>query len=154
MTIYKHLVISYLIFLSLSACLRVETRGDLEEFQIVRDNTLFMSYQVEIASSESERKHGLMYRKIMPPNQGMLLDYKRAAKMAIWMKNTFIPLDIIFINMQGKITKIHEDAVPHSTERIPSEGKVRAVLEINAGQVKEHGIKVGDEIRHRYFGNL
>jgi uncharacterized protein len=153
MTINKLVVILSLILLCLFACLRLETKANVEEFQIVRDNTSFMSYQVEIASSESTRKRGLMYRKIMLPNHGMLLDYKRAAKMAIWMKNTYIPLDIIFIDMQGEITKIHEGAVPHSTERIASGGKIRAVLEINAGQVEEHGIKVGDEIRHRYFDN-
>jgi uncharacterized protein len=153
MTIKKYVVISYLIFLCLSACLRLETKGEVDEFQIVRDNTTFVSYQVEIASSESARQRGLMYRRIMLANEGMLLDYKRPAKMAIWMKNTFIPLDIIFINMQGEITKIHEGAVPHSTERIPSDGKVRAVLEINAGQVQEHGITVGDKIHHRYFNN-
>ncbi len=131
----------------------VETKLKREEFQIFDGNTLKVAYQVEIAESKSSRKRGLMYRKSMASNYGMLLYYKRPANMAIWMKNTYIPLDIIFIDINGVILKIHEGAVPHSTKRIESDSRVRAVLEVNAGQIMEFGIKPGDQVRLPSFNN-
>ncbi|MBT4888300.1 MAG: DUF192 domain-containing protein [Gammaproteobacteria bacterium] len=151
MTLKHQFLIVWLISLYLSGCVIVETKLKREEFQIFDGDTLKVAYQVEIAESNSARKRGLMYRKSMASNQGMLLDYKRPANMAIWMKNTYIPLDIIFIDINGVILKIHERAVPHSTKRIESDSRVRAVLEVNAGQIAEFDIKPGDQVRHPSF---
>lgn len=153
MTLKHQFLIVWLISFCLSACVITETKPRLEEFHIIDGETLKVAYQVEIAESESSRKRGLMYRKSMPMNQGMLLDYKRPASTAIWMKNTYIPLDIIFIDIYGMIVKLHEGATPHSMRRIESGGKVRAVLEINAGQISLHGIKTGDRVQHPSFGH-
>jgi uncharacterized protein len=151
MTLKHQFLIVWLISLYLSGCVMVETKLKREEFQIFDGDTLKVAYQVEIAESKSSRKRGLMYRESMASNQGMLLDYKRPANMAIWMKNTYIPLDIIFIDINGVILKIHEGAVPHSTKRIESDSRVRAVLEVNAGQIVEFGIKPGDQVKHPSF---
>ena len=151
MTAKQQFIILCLISLCFSACVVTETKRKLEEIQIVEGAIDKVSYQVENVVSKSSRKRGLMYRKSMDPNQGMLLDYKRSGKMAIWMKNTYISLDIIFIDANGVIVKLHEGAEPLSTKRIESESRVRAVLEVNAGQIREHGIKVGDQVRHSSF---
>lgn len=132
--------------LLLVACIPVQTTLDSREFRIHGSGTDKAVYRVEIARTESARRRGLMFREILPADQGMLLSYKRPGIMAIWMKNTSIPLDILFIDEDDEIVKIHEDAVPHSTQRILSVVPVISVLELNAGQVRTHGIKVGDRM--------
>jgi hypothetical protein len=108
-------------------------------------------YEIEIADTDAERRKGLMYRQDMPTNRGMLLDFGKPEKVSIWMKNTLIPLDIIYIDDDGIIAKIVPDTVPHSTALMPSEGKIRAVLEVNAGQCAYHDIRIGDRVLHRAF---
>jgi uncharacterized membrane protein (UPF0127 family) len=154
MTLKYQIIILYLLCICFTACVIVETEPELHEFHIVDGKTEKTSNLVEIAATSSTRKSGLMYRKILESNHGMLLDYKRAVNTAIWMKNTYIPLDIIFIDINGVIVKIHEGAEPHSIKTIESEGKVRAVLEINAGQVRQHNIRPGDQVLHSSFNNI
>ena len=137
----------------LSACTGAETKRELHLLEIVGNGSVKVSYQVEIADTTDKRLRGLMYRKELPVNQGMLLDYDIPGERSIWMKNTYVPLDIIFVDTDGVIVKIHEGAVPLSLKSIGSEVKVKAVLEINAGQVKEHAIQVGDRVNHPTFGN-
>jgi len=139
--------------LYLLACTHPEMKQKLHEISILDGTIEIVSYQVEVAKNNSSRKRGLMYREVLPANQGMLLDYRHSGKMAIWMKNTYIPLDILFINSSGIIVKIHEGAEPLSTRRIESGAEVRAVLEINAGQVRENEIKVGNRVKHISFQN-
>lgn len=110
-----------------------------------------INYQIEIADTDETRRRGLMYRMEMPTNQGMLLDFGSAQKVAIWMKNTYLPLDIIFIDAAGIISKIVPDAVPYSTATMNSDSRVRAVLEVNAGQADYHGINAGDHVLHHTF---
>lgn len=131
----------------MSACTIAETRPEIREFTIYNENTARVSYQVEIADSDSSRRRGLMFRESLPANSAMLLKYNSPRKVAIWMKNTYVPLDLLFIDKKGLIVKIHKGAVPLSTESIHSEQRVQAVLEINAGQVDEHSIQVGDQLR-------
>ena len=119
----------------------------MKEFTIFGDESPRVSYMVEIAGEDWSRRRGLMYRKELPPNQAMLLKYNSSRKVAIWMKNTYIPLDLLFIDEHGKIVKIHRGAVPLSTESILSEQAVESVLEINAGQADEFLIQVGDIFR-------
>lgn len=87
----------------------------------------------------------------MPAVHGMLFDFKKQRQVSIWMKNTYIPLDIIFINDAGIITKIINHAEPESTKLMSSDTDIRAVLELNAGQALENKINVGDQVRHEIF---
>lgn len=108
-------------------------------------------FKVEVVREEKERNRGLMYRKHLADNRGMLFDYDPAQDVAFWMKNTYIPLDIIFIGADGKIITIAANTTPLSLDRIPSNGVARGVLEINGGFAEKLGIKVGDRVRHAVF---
>ncbi|MBF8269175.1 MAG: DUF192 protein [Gammaproteobacteria bacterium] len=145
----------FLIFIFLAGMLGcseiVRAESALEPLTIRTAAGKEISYQVEIADTNDSRRRGLMYRMEMPTNQGMLLDFGSAQKVAIWMKNTYLALDIIYIDAAGIITRIVPDAVPHSTALMPSDNKVRAVLEVNAGQADYHGISIGDRVLHHAF---
>ena len=107
-----------------------------------------VDYQVEVADNNRLRRLGLMHRRSLPENQGMLLLFAQPQRASIWMKNTFIPLDLLYIDDQGRIVKIVENAIPRSTGAMRSNGKVKAVLELNAGQVSKWGLAVGDRVSH------
>ncbi len=108
-----------------------------------------LNYRVEVADTDRLKSIGLMYRASMPEHQGMLLLNEKPQRMNIWMKNTFIPLDIIYIDRNGYIVKIVENARTESTTVMPSGGKVKAVLELNAGQVQRQEIAVGDRVTYQ-----
>jgi uncharacterized protein len=108
-------------------------------------------FDVEVVREESARNRGLMFRHSMPAGAGMLFDYDPPQEIAFWMKNTYIPLDIIFIGADGRIIAIAAKTTPLSLERIPSGGAARAVLEINGGLSAKRGIEVGDRVRHTLF---
>ena len=108
-----------------------------------------LNYRVEVADTDRLKSIGLMYRASMPEHQGMLLLNEKPQRMNIWMKNTFIPLDIIYIDRNGHIVKIVENARTESTTVMPSDGKVKAVLELNAGQVQRQEIAVGDRVTYQ-----
>ncbi len=111
-------------------------------------------FDIELALNEAERSRGLMYRKQLGPYEGMLFDFHREAPVSFWMKNTLIPLDMVFIAADGAVRHVHANAVPLSTESIPSRFPVRGVLEINGGSARLLGIKPGDTVRHEIFGNV
>ena len=108
-------------------------------------------FQVEIADTDASRAQGLMFRKNLAPNKGMLFDFKRPQETAFWMKNTLIPLDILYIAADGRIVSIARNAVPHSEVPIPSGGVVLGVLEIAGGRAAQLGIYPGDRVKHRIF---
>ena len=108
-----------------------------------------LNYRIEVADTNRLKSIGLMYRSSMPEGQGMLLLNEKPQRMNIWMKNTFIPLDIIYIDSNGHIVKIVENARTESTTVMPSDGKVKAVLELNAGQVRQKNIAVGDSVTYQ-----
>lgn len=110
-----------------------------------------VAFKVEIAVSADERAKGLMYRTELAPDAGMLFDFHTDQQVYMWMKNTYIPLDMVFIRADGRIARIAADTTPLSTETISSGGPVRAVLELPAGTAKARGIAVGDKVRHRIF---
>lgn len=110
-----------------------------------------LNYRVEVADTARLKSIGLMYRTSMPADQGMLLLNKKPQRMNIWMKNTFLPLDIIYIDRDGYIVKIVENARTESTSVMPSDGKVMAVLELNAGQVRQKSIAVGDSVTYQVY---
>lgn len=110
-----------------------------------------VSFQVEIADDEAERQQGLMYRTSLAPDRGMLFQFDRAAPRAFWMKNTYIPLDIIYIGADGRIVSIAAMAEPFNEAPIPSKAPASGVLEIYGGRAAELGIAVGDRVHHRIF---
>jgi uncharacterized membrane protein (UPF0127 family) len=112
-----------------------------------------IKFDVELALNDAERSRGLMYREKLGPYDGMLFDFYQDAPVSFWMKNTLIPLDMVFIAGDGTIKHVHANAVPLSTEAIPSQFPVRAVLEINGGSARLLGIKPGDKVKHPIFGN-
>jgi uncharacterized protein len=103
-------------------------------------------FQIELATDNAQREQGLMFRQTMAPDAGMLFIYDSAQPIAMWMENTYIPLDMLFIAADGHIVNIRQRAVPHSRENIPSDGPVKAALELNGGTVARLGIKVGDKV--------
>jgi uncharacterized protein len=107
------------------------------------------TYLIEIADDNSERGIGLMNRKSMPSGQGMLFDFQTTRIVQMWMKNTFVPLDMLFIEESGRIESIAENTVPQTLDIIGSKDEVRFALELVAGTVKRDGIKPGDIVRHR-----
>jgi uncharacterized membrane protein (UPF0127 family) len=112
-----------------------------------------LRFDIEMATTEAQRQRGLMYRKRLGPYEGMLFDFQQEQPVSFWMKNTLIPLDMVFIAGDGTVKHVHANAVPHSTETIPSQFPVRGVLEINGGSARLLGIKPGDKVRHAIFGN-
>lgn len=111
------------------------------------------AFNVELATTEPERERGLMFRKELPPGQGMLFDFFKDQPVSFWMHNTYISLDLIFIRSDGRIMHIAESAKPMSDDLIPSGPPVRAVLEVIAGTSRELGIKPGDKVINPIFGN-
>jgi uncharacterized membrane protein (UPF0127 family) len=109
------------------------------------------AFAVELATTEAERAKGLMYRKELPEGQGMLFDFGRDQEVSMWMKNTYVSLDMIFIRSDGRILRIAENTEPLSTRIVSSGGPVRAVLEVVAGTARRFGIAPGDRVAHRLF---
>lgn len=106
---------------------------------------------VEIADNDAEREKGLMFRKEVPPDRGMLFDFQTPRDVAFWMKNTLIPLDIIYIRTDGTVLSIARNTTPLSETPIPSGGPVVAVLELAGGRAGQIGLMPGDRIEHRIF---
>ena len=108
---------------------------------------------VEVATTDAERGQGLMFRTAMAPDAGMLFDFKQVEPVAMWMKDTYLPLDMLFIARDGRIVHIAERTVPFSLATISSGEPVLAVLELNSGTASRLKIKPGDRVIHPIFGN-
>ena len=108
-------------------------------------------FTVEIARSLAEQQRGLMFRESLAPEAGMLFPYDAPQPLAFWMKNTLIPLDMIFIGADGRILNI-ETAKPHDLTPVASHGEGTAVLEIQGGLSAKLGIRAGDLVVHPHFG--
>lgn len=108
-------------------------------------------FNVELANTPSQRAKGLMFRQNLPARQGMLFDFEREHEILMWMKNTPIPLDMIFMNGAGHIVSIVENTKPFSLDIIESGKKACAVLEVNAGSAAKFGIRVGNRVEHPLF---
>jgi uncharacterized membrane protein (UPF0127 family) len=108
-------------------------------------------FAVEMATTEEEKTTGLMYRKELPDGKGMLFDFSPEREVSMWMKNTSISLDMIFIRADGRILRIAENTEPQSTRIISSGGPAKGVLEVIAGTARKYGIAPGDRIAHPLF---
>ncbi|AWN44659.1 hypothetical protein DK389_19175 [Methylobacterium durans] len=100
---------------------------------------------------DASRARGLMFRRSMPANRGMLFDFERSLPVTMWMKNTYLPLDMVFIRADGTIARIESDTEPLSTRVIASGEPVLSVLELNAGVANKLGLRPGDRIDHPLF---
>ena len=105
-------------------------------------------FRVDVADDAAERSRGLMFVKEMPASTGMLFVYPKAQPASFWMRNTLIPLDMLFMDATGTVTRIHENAVPLDETPIPGGDEVLAVLEINGGMAAAMGIEAGAQLRH------
>ena len=110
-----------------------------------------VDFNIELAMTPAERAKGLMYRTELAPTSGMLFDFGVDQPVYMWMKNTYIPLDMVFIRADGRIARIAENTTPLSTATIESGGPVRAVLELAGGTARARGIVAGDKVTHRLF---
>ena len=108
-------------------------------------------FQAEVAADPASQEKGLMFRKSLPPNAGMLFDFHTPDFQTFWMKNTVIPLDMIFIRADGTISSIAPNTTPQSETPIPSYEPVRAVLEINGGRSAQLGIEPGERVHNAIF---
>jgi len=121
---------------------------------IIEGPGLSHKFLVELADSEEERRIGLMHRAELPPDRGMLFRFPLRRPINMWMRNTFVSLDMLFLNSRGEIIRIEEDTVPHSEILIPSVRDARAVLELPAGTTHRLALKEGNYVRHHIFGTL
>ena len=108
-------------------------------------------FTVEVATTPAQMEQGLMFRRSLAPDAGMLFDYGAPSAAMMWMKNTLIPLDMLFVDASGHIINIHERAVPGSLETIPSTAPARAVIELNGGTAARLGIRPGDRVEFPIF---
>ena len=106
---------------------------------------------VEVARTNEQRERGLMFRRYMPADRGMLFDFGHEQNVMMWMKNTYIPLDMIFLSRQGVVVHIEADTEPMSEDILASDKPAFAVLEVNAGYCRKIGLKPGDRVRHALF---
>jgi len=118
-----------------------------EQAEVVTANGSY-SFSVEIADTDQSRSQGLMFRKHLGDREGMLFFYDREQPITMWMQNTYISLDMIFIKADGRVHRIAEHTEPFSEKVIGSGGPVLAVLEVKAGTADKLGIKPGDRIEH------
>ena len=140
-----------LAFVLMAGFLAAPVRADgPETLQIVTSGGTH-AFQVEIASDDATRELGLMNCRFMPADRGMLFEFDRDGPVSFWMKNTYIPLDMIFISRSGMVTKIVASAEPLSERVIPSGVPCAAVLELNGGTAATIGLIVGDKVRHAFF---
>ena len=122
----------------------------LEPVTVASDASVTM-FTAEIADTEELRQRGLMFRHFLPEDKAMLFDYQNPRPVAMWMKNTNISLDMLFIREDGTIAAIAENTVPQSLDTISVQEPVRGVLEMAAGTVKRLGLRPNDRVYHRIF---
>ncbi|MCY0147047.1 DUF192 domain-containing protein [Hoeflea sp. G2-23] len=134
------------------ATLALALPTDSEKLVIVT-STGPVEFTVELALTPADRSTGLMNRETMASNHGMLFRFEETRQVLMWMKNTPLPLDMLFLDEQGAVVGIAADTTPFSEAIIPSPGPVKYVLELNAGAAGKAGISVGDMVRHRVIGN-
>ncbi len=145
------------IFLVGSVPLAAETgqgaaQEGLETLQLVTAGGAH-DFSVEVMRTPEQRQRGLMFRRFLPQNRGMLFLFEAERPVAMWMKNTYLPLDMVFIGKTGRVVGLAENAEPLSEKIIPSGAPTYAVLELNAGVAAKIGLKIGDALRYPAFGD-
>ena len=138
-----------------AACAQTAAQPELpkEKLVIVTRDGQRHDFMVEMALSPGQQTVGLMFRRSVPADGGMLFDWGAPRDSTMWMRNTVSSLDMVFINADGAIRRVAENTVPESLAIIESRGPVRATLELAAGTAKRLDIRVGDHVQQRIFGN-
>jgi uncharacterized membrane protein (UPF0127 family) len=124
-----------------------------EKLVIVTRDGAEHAFDVEMALTQDQQTVGEMFRTSVPADGGMLFDWGRPESSQMWMRNTLVPLDMVFVNADGTIRTIAENTTPRSLAVIDSHGPVRATVELQGGITEKLGIRVGDTVRQRIFGN-
>jgi len=109
------------------------------------------SFKTEMAVSATQRQRGLMFRKSMNDDAAMMFQWYKPQPISMWMKNTYISLDIVFIHKNGRVANVAAGTIPHSLQPVFSKGLVSAVLELKAGMAGRIGLAEGDLVSHRFF---
>lgn len=143
--------LSILIFAMPVSSVAAELPTDAERL-VIETGAGPVAFTVELALSAADRASGLMNRKSMAADHGMLFKFEQSRQVLMWMKNTPLPLDMLFIDEAGAIIRIAKETTPFSEAIIPSGGPVRYVLELNAGTADRRGISAGDMAHHRVIG--
>ena len=143
-------------FLFMAFCLKgTEGAQTTESFRSsrleIRSGDTVHPFAIEIAETFRQRAQGLQYRKSMAPGHGMLFNFRKPVPVSMWMKNTYISLDILFISEQGRIINIARNTVPLSLSYINAMGPAKGALELLAGTVNRLNIKAGDMVLHSIF---
>lgn len=160
----RHIVLSTLVAAGLCIAapdqtLRAQTEDPMqaqpelpkEKLTIVTKDGQHHAFNVEMAKTIEQQTVGLMFRKEIPADGGMLFDWGTPRESTMWMRNTVSPLDMVFINADGSIRRVAENTVPESLAEIPSGGPVRATLELAAGTARRLNIHPGDKVEQRIF---
>jgi hypothetical protein len=143
-------VLALLVSLLMIASRTPGVGADLDTLEIV-SKTGVHPFAVELAMSEEQRERGLMFRRELPEGRGMLFKFEPDQVVTMWMHNTYIPLDMIFIRGDGRILRIAENTTPQSDRIISSGGLARGVLEVIAGTARKLGLAPGDRVAHPWF---
>jgi uncharacterized protein len=122
-----------------------------DKLTVERADGRTVALDVEIAETPEQHAYGLMYRRSLPDNAGMLFLFQPPQRASFWMKNTLIPLDMLFVRKDGTVAKIAARTVPLDLKPVLSDERVAAVLEINGGAAEHLGLKTGDGVRHSFF---
>lgn len=138
----------------LPAACRAQNADPTRQVTIISRDGKSHVFHVELALTPQQQAHGLMGRTEMAEDAGMLFLFPTEDERSFWMKNTLIPLDMIFIKEDGTILSVHDSARPNDLTSVKSNGPALAVLEINGGVAKKLGIRDGDTVRHPFFGNV
>jgi uncharacterized protein len=132
-------------------------RAELQEFPTSELTIVSASgphrFKIEVAETLAQMEQGLMFRTSLAPDGGMLFIYPQPTVATMWMRNTLIPLDMLFVDAQGRIVNIHQRAIPQSDDVIPAAAPVRAVIELNGGTAARLGIEPGDRVLYPIFAN-
>ncbi len=131
---------------------RPQPRLPEERLVIVSRDGTQHEFRVEMAVQPDHQTVGLMFREAVGPNEGMLFDWGAPRESSMWMRNTLVPLDMLFIAADGRVHRIAERTVPHSLAPVDSRGPVRATLELAGGTAERLNLRVGDRVLHRIFG--
>jgi uncharacterized membrane protein (UPF0127 family) len=134
-----------------AVCVGAARAAEVQSLQIIGRIGVH-PFTVELAVTPEEKAKGLMFRRELPEGRGMLFDFRTEQEITMWMQNTYISLDMIFIRADGRILRIAENTEPLSTRIVPSGGPARAVLEVIAGTARKLGLATGDRVIHPMFG--
>jgi uncharacterized protein len=151
MTKFRFLIVIYALFLANFHCAVYAQEPPRIEPITISTQTASTLLSAEIADSDELRQRGLMFRHILPAGQAMLFDFEVPRPAAMWMKNTYMSLDMLFVREDGTIAALAENTVPKSLDTISVQEPVRGVVELAAGTVKRLAIRKNDKVFHRIF---